>query len=72
MFDVRGEVGGSLEVVTSRLCCQRKVDSCSLMDRSPFFFFGYSNFWLPPSLKSREDVTMHFVYRWALVQLVFL
>lgn len=41
MFDVRGKVGGSVKVVTSRLCCQRKVDSCSLMDRSLFFFFFF-------------------------------
>ena len=34
-MSVKRWVGG-LGVVGSRLCCQRKVDSCSLMERSLF------------------------------------
>lgn len=64
MFDVRGKVGGSVEVVTSKLCCQRKVDSCSLMDCSFFFF--------PPQTPKSKDVTMRSINRLALVRLVFL
>lgn len=71
-------MGGYVGVVGLRQCCQRKVDSCSLIEGSLLYFKLFANDEYNAHSKqaqktylvgekNEEDLTMHLVNRGALV-----